>query len=225
MDEIILDVAPNTFQNNIEYFNKMVSEIKKIDTKKYKITFKTQMFSSGSKAAEINLPFDRNILLKCFCICQEAGYQFTSSVFDYASLRTLLDSAIPIPFIKIACRDSIYPLGGFVPRNIPIYVSVVENRMRAGEISKWLLYKRDKVLICVPEYPAARAGYGISLYNTNISDHTEGLKLFDEWQSHNDDISRKDTLCFEMHYVLERKASNPDAGPFAKTISELSLIL
>jgi hypothetical protein len=224
MDEIILDVAPNTFQNDTGYFARMVSEIKKIDTKKYKIIFKTQMFSPESKAAEINLPFDKHILRDCFNACQEAGYQFTSSVFDYPSLRMLLDADIPIPFVKIACRDSLYPLGGYVPRNIPIYVSSIERRM-TGEISKWLLYKRDKILSCVPEYPATRAGYGISLYNTNISDHTEGLKLFDEWQSHNDDISRKDPLCFEMHYVLERKASNPDAGSFAKTISELSLIL
>jgi sialic acid synthase SpsE len=210
MDEIILDVAPNTFQNDTGYFARMVSEIKKIDTKKYKIIFKTQMFSPESKAAEINLPFDTRLLKYCFNACQEAGYQFTSSVFDYSSLRALLDSDIPIPFVKIACRDNIYPLGGYVPRNIPIYVSAAERRMTGG-ISKWFIYKRDKILDCVPEYPATRAGYGISLYNTNISDHTEGLKLFDEWQSHNDDIARKEPLCFEMHYVLERKASNPDA--------------
>lgn len=224
MDEIILDVAPNTFRNDIEYFSKMVSEIKKIDTGKYKIIFKTQMFSPKSTAAEINLPFDVSLIRMCWNICQAAGYQFTSSVFDYPSLHILLDACIPIPFIKLACRENLYHLGGFVPRNIPVYVSVKENT-RSREVSSWLLRKRDKTLLCVPEYPAARTGYGIGLDSTNISDHTEGLSLFDDWQSQNETRSLDEDLCFEMHYVLERKASNPDAGPFAKTISELSLIL
>ena len=244
MAEIILDVAPNTFKNDLYYFDKMVKFIKKIDTNKYDIIFKTQMFGGLSEAAKVNIRLDNSLLKEMNIICEGYGYKFTSSVFDYYSLVCLLGAGFPVPFVKLACRPELYYLSAHIPRGIPIYMSVDTRKFSSvnalnQEIE--ILAKRRKMilrdqgiegakfLLCVPEYPCKESDYQFNLFNRSISDHTEGLKLFDRWENDNafvDELTRNQSnCCFEMHYVLDRDQSNPDAGSFAKTISELSLIL
>ncbi len=244
MAEIILDVAPNTFKNDLDYFEEMVNAIRKIDTEKYDIIFKTQMFGSNSEAAKVNLRLANSILKEMNTICEECGYKFTSSVFDYYSLVCLLGAGFPVPFVKFACRPELYYLSNFIPHGVPIYMSIDTRKYQSvnslnQEIE--ILVKRrkmilldheidsDKFLLCVPEYPCKESDYQFNLFNRSISDHTEGLKLFDRWENDNafvDELTRNQSkCCFEMHYILDRDQSNPDAGPFAKTISELSLIL
>ncbi|MFA5397851.1 MAG: N-acetylneuraminate synthase family protein [Methanogenium sp.] len=244
MAEIILDVAPNTFKNDIGYFASMVNEIRNIDTKKYSITFKTQMFSSSSDAAKINICLDNSLLVKMHEICKEANYKFTSSVFDYYSLVCLLGQGFKLPFIKLACRENLYYLSNNIPRGIPVYISVdckKYNDIHSYDKYVEQLAKRrrlilpigdsegDKFLLCVPEYPCKESDYQFDLNYKNVSDHTETLVLFDRWENDNlfteKELRDNSNCCFEMHYVLERSQLNPDAGTFAKTISELSLIL
>jgi len=244
MAEIILDVAPNTFKNDMKYFETMVSKIRKIDTEKYDIIFKTQMFGSNSEAARVNTRLDNSLLKEMHTICEESKYKFTSSVFDYYSLVCLLGAGFSIPFVKIACRPELYHLSLHIPRGVPIYLSIdcskyqTINALDAGIeqlakrrkiISPNGMKDSDKFLLCIPEYPCKESQYQFKLENRSVSDHTEGLNLFDRWENDNaliDPKTREEySGCFEMHYVLERDNKNPDSGPFAKTISELSLIL
>ncbi len=244
MAEIILDVAPNTFKNDMEYFKKMVAEIAKIDTRKYDIIFKTQMFGGTSEAAKINIRLDNSLLKEMHTICEESKYKFTSSVFDYYSLTCLLGAGFSIPFVKMACRPELYHLSLHIPRGVPIYLSIDCSKyqtINALDTGIEQLAKRrkiistdgmkdsDKFLLCIPEYPCKESQYQFKLEDRSVSDHTEGLNLFDRWENDNsfvDELTRNQSkCCFEMHYVLERDNKNPDSGPFAKTISELSLIL
>jgi len=218
MIEIVLDVSANTFKNDVNYFKRMVDEIKKIDSKEYKITFKTQLFEPTSKAAEVNECLLHDTFIEMHRYCNQSGYQLTSSVFDLYSLKFLLE--FNIPFVKIACRPETYFLLGFIPRKIHVYISTDCRK----NCSDFPYYGNEHLLECIPEYPASEEDYlkhsfQKGRWELNISDHTPGMYLFKKFVDYKK--MEEGTYIFEMHYVLERDAKNPDAGLFAKTIDEL----
>jgi sialic acid synthase SpsE len=226
MIEVILDVSANTFKNDIEYFKRMVDEIIKIDSKKYKIIFKTQLFSPESEVAKINKCLNPATFTGMYTYCKGKEYQLTSSVFDKFSLDFLL--LHDIPFVKIACRPEMYFLIGRIPREIQVYIS---QDLRDG-VNSIPYYGNEEILDCIPEYPAHINDYKkIFKFGRpflNISDHTQGTELFNKFIEYHNDLQIEDNKMksiFEMHYVLEREKDNPDSGPFAKTINELKEIL
>ena len=160
MIQIVLDVSANTFKNDINYFENMVKQIDAIDSNRYNIVFKTQLFSKDSEAAKVNKLLHPRIYEKMNLICEEYGYSLTSSVFDRESLIFLLQFIEYIPFIKIACRPDLYHLLSNIPDDIPVYVSV-DCRESIPDITfKTLLTNKEiRLLKCIPEYPANTKEY------------------------------------------------------------------
>ncbi len=237
MIQIVLDVSANTFKNDIVYFENMVQQIRTIDSRKYQITFKTQLFSKDSEAAKINIVLEHTIFYKMKCICEDYRYGLTSSIFDISSLVFLLDY-INLPFIKIACRPDLYNLIESIPNNIPVYVSIDCRESGPSAFFHYQLANRTiRTLKCIPEYPAKTKDYIDNIFKTkepiysNISDHTTDLKLFNYWKSNLSYMGESGYNfpfkyeIFELHYVLEHDSNNPDAGAFAKTIKDLKEIL
>ena len=237
MIEIILDVSANTFKNNINYFENMVSKISEIDSSKYKIVFKTQLFNKDSEVSKVNTVLNLNTFRDMFAVCTAYGYELTTSVFDKESLAIALQHEIT--FIKIACRESLYKLALEVPKDIPVYISVDARKKYPKIIYDFIVSKQNvKLLQCIPEYPAKEIDYMYSVFEKeavypkfcSISDHTTNLNLFRYWRHNLKDLEDAGTFLpydgsFEMHYVLEHDKNNPDAGAFAKTPDDLREIL
>ena len=213
MAQIILDLGSGlSTQNDTQYVDAIVQSIKEVDTGKHEVILKAQLFTNQPP----NVPLDQLVFNHLYMAGHEAGYKVTASVFDMESLRFLLN--FEVPFIKIACREELYWLIMEVPRKVPVWVSIQNDREQAivngGGATKFLL--------CVPNYPALLFDYEQAAQAFNnplslgcVSDHTEGLAL---WYKHSPYI-------WEKHFVLERDPNNPDAGPFAVTPSELAEIL
>ena len=197
MSQIILDMGSgNTCHNSIDYACKMIEAVAAIDSHKHEVIFKWQLFSNEPP----NLPLDHLVFSRAYSYAKAAGYKTTSSVFDTRSLDFLLN--FEIPFVKIACRPRLYWLIGEVPRKVPVYVSW-DGKQAAPDGDYVRLY-------CVPKYPAPIEEYnswtGICFKNRpNISDHTEGLKLWKKWTP----------LIWEKHFILEDDPKNPDAAGHA----------
>ncbi len=238
MIQIVLDVSANTFKNNWGYFEQMVQQIKTIDSGKYNIVFKTQLFSRHSEAAKINIPLDHEVYEEMNRICGDYNYSLTSSVFDNISLDFLLHFSEDTPFIKIACRSDLYNLIENIPSNIIVYVSIDCRKTISDALHKSITNNRTlRVLKCIPEYPANTKDYIDNIFKipgyiySNISDHTANLKLFKYWESSIAHMGEAgfhfpfEYEIFEMHYVLKHDDTNPDAGAFAKTIKDLTEIL
>lgn len=217
MSEIILDISPNTHLNSNIIIHRMINEIKKIDTHKHEIIFKTQIFRN----APPNLPITPEAL-NFFGFCSKlAGYKWTASVFDLESLDMLMKYEEEIPFIKVACRKDLYWLIGEIKRKIKVYVSF--DGITLPEMEK--MQAHDRLLLCIPKYPAEWREYieranGYTFNNIamdwNCSDHTVGFELW-----HRRDIK---PAIIEWHYC-EKDSTGPDAGPFAKTVDDLKEIL
>lgn len=211
MKEIILDVSANTTKGDIKYFVDMVEEVKRIDTKKHLIIFKTQLFKSNGPESKNNRYLQNDEFNQMFEESLKRGYMLTASVFDYESLDFLLKYRIP--FVKIACRPDLYWLGKLVPTNIPLYISLTANSMK-----HYSLFPRITPFVCVPKYPASIDDYTTNLapvMAVSISDHTDEIVFFKS-QPH---VSK-----WEMHYVLEHDKDNPDSC-VAKTPKDLEQIL
>jgi sialic acid synthase SpsE len=213
MAQLILDMSANTFGDDLSYIMQMMDEIKAIDTGKYEIIFKTQLF----KSAPPNIPLNPEVFDFMYYYGKKLGYQVTSSVFDKESLNFLLK--YDVPMVKIANNRNLDYLIEEIPRKIPIYISV-DN---VGDRHK-LFNEIDniKILACVSKYPATENDYNESFgsYLNNfwfdgISDHNAGTNLFKKYQPN----------IWEKHYVLEHDSNNPDGGLFSATIDELKEIL
>ena len=201
--QIILDVGSgNSLGSDPRYTESVVNAIKEVDSGKHEVILKAQLFQDQPP----NKPLRQLVFDRLYDYGAQVGYKVTASVFDIPSLKFLLN--YEAPFIKIACRPDLYWLMGEVPRKVPLYVSYAGNpgATQWGEGVTWLF--------CIPHYPARKEDYLIAR-PTILSDHTEGLDLFKEL---------KPTI-WEKHFVLEREADNPDAGPFAIGLAELKEIL
>jgi len=217
---LVLDCGSgNTCKNDRTIVRRMIEEVVRVDTHKHKVVFKWQLFTS----APPNEPLNLEVFYEAHDLAREAGYECTASVFDKESLAELL--AVPVPFVKIACRPALYPLIGEVPRRIPVWVSVRDPEKPPPE------YLDDLVIpiLCQAQYPANYSFYkrrlNISPWVPGVSDHTVGfevLKLL---------VSLKKKFCvppnsysWEKHYKLP-DSTGPDAGPFAVTAEDLKEIM
>lgn len=216
MSRIILDMSANTHKNDHQTIEKMMYEIKKIDTGKHEIIFKAQLFLE----AGLNIPLTHEAFDFMYLYGTYLGYAVTSSVFDLPSLKFLL-TYNPC-FVKTANNRSLDYLIGEVPRKIPVYQS-----LGWGEESEYLdIYTRK--LLCVSKYPAEFEDYDSKMFFVSnvfnnysmarsydgISDHTIGLELFKRYKPE----------IWEKHYKLS-DSTGLDAGPFAITPEELKEIL
>ena len=201
MSQIILDMGSgNTCKNSIPYVEKMINAVVAIDGHKHEVIFKWQLFQDEPP----NVPLDWFVFARAYKYAKDKGYKTTSSVFDRKSLDFLL--TFDVPFVKIAARPTKYWLVEKIPRGIPVYLSYKDPKdlPKPGMVL-------DKLMFCVPKYPAAMEDYERSEYLFSfpdcfaISDHTEGLYL---WKRYHPDI-------WEKHFILEDDPSNPDAAGHA----------
>lgn len=197
MGIIILDLGSGNGRGNvIQYQREVIDYINFIDRHRHKIILKYQLFQK----ARPNIPLDPKVFDECFAYGTRLGYQVTASVFDKPSLKFLLE--YPVPFVKIACQRDKYPLVGEVKRRIDVLVSV-----EAKDTEAQAHLTCCRLLLCVPDYPAAVKSYGVierfSWY-AGVSDHTEGLEL---WKSNHAKVE-----LWEKHFTMERDPKNPDAA-------------
>ena len=205
--QVILDISANTHRNDPDEMRKLFGAIPKTD--KHEIVLKTQFWSRDNPQGD-NEATTFPGLGMFIDIARKSGYEATSSVFDRLAMFNFL-TFFEAPFIKIACRPELYDLAQYVPRGTPIYYS---ESVKAGP-APLVYYEEefDKVLACVPEYPAKFSAYKSAIDDCDgFSDHTVGRKVFDVCH---------EGCIYECHYVLERNSTNPDAGPFAKTPEDL----
>lgn len=203
---IILDFSANTHKNNLEYAKKMIDEIKKIDTGKHEIVFKSQLFV---KAGD-NIPMDRMLFDILYRYAADLGYKMTASVFDKESLEFLL--GYDIPFVKIANNRELDYLINLTPRGIMVIRSV------SSYHKLYCAHENGADLFCVSKYPATYEDYNKQIPPSCrlnlISDHTTDWRIYNE---NKPDI-------YECHYKLE-DSTGLDAGDFARTPSDLREIL
>ena len=208
---IILDFGSgNTCKNDIKIVERMIDELKAVDTGKHEVIIKWQMFGHAPPNERLMwVTFDH-----AYNYAKEKGYRTTASVFGMTSLQHLLQ--YDIPFVKIANRPDLYWLAGEVPRKIPVYVSTgVQSSM--DNPSEYFVGDQDVLLKCVSKYPATVEDYEGRMYNIPlryISDHTTDFTL---WNRH-------PIVIIEWHYKLE-DSTGPDAGEFARTPKQLEGIL
>ena len=210
---LILDVGSGNSLPDMDTVHELLAAIKEVDSGKHTIILKAQIFEDVPP----NKPILKCVFSQLHKYGNENRYKVTASVFDIPSLKYLLD--YDIPFVKIACRTDLYWLIGEVPRKIPVYVSIADER-GYGAIQG---YSNTTWLFCVPKYPALLFDYeavpswapGFPLSHAWISDHTEGWALYHKYHPE----------VLEKHIVLERSPDNPDSGPFAITPSDLKEIM
>jgi sialic acid synthase SpsE len=228
MLQIILDFGSgNTCKNDLEYIHRMIDVLAFVVQKKQRpidkqyndvsyfdqwaglkeIIIKWQLF----EAAGTNLPLTQDSFASAYEYGVSKGFRVTSSVFDEASLRFLLQ--FNIPFVKIANNRKLDYLIDLIPKEIPVYTSY-------GRKADLIEHLGDSniPLACVSEYPVNIEKYeqefGSMLLRKAVSDHTPGLELYKKYQP---DI-------WEKHYKLSDSVGL-DAGPFAITPEELEEIL
>ena len=197
MSQIILDISANTHKNDFEYIQRMLDELKAVDTGKHEIVIKHQLFE---KAGD-NIPLEKHIFNWAYLYAKKLGYKTTSSVFDKPSLDYLL--TYDVPFIKIANNRKYDWLIGEIPRKVPVYVSGSDK----GNVN----------MCCVSKYPAMMLEYlpfGGKKLSMAISDHTPDWQLYNEYLP----------SIYECHYKLE-DSTGLDAGVFARTPKQMAQIL
>jgi len=208
MKTIILDFGSgNTCKNKKDYAKKMLDIFRKVDSGKYKIIIKWQLFQ---KAGD-NIPLQKNIFKYAHQYANSLGYECTSSVFDISSLTYLLE--FNIPFVKIATNPKYDSLMKCVPKGMWIYKSILHGLGYKNSAQR-ILYMN-----CIPKYPAEKKDYiDILEYNKGrpyyISDHTDNFDIF---KKYNPEI-------YECHFKL-KDSTGLDAGSFARTPKQLREIL
>jgi sialic acid synthase SpsE len=204
MKQIILDCGSgNTCSNDLSCVMQMIDSVPKLDGPE--IILKWQLF----KEAGENIPLERGIFDFAYAYGRARGFKTTASVFDFDSLYFLLQYGIP--FVKIANNRQLDYLTGFVPRNIPIYLS--------WDGTDEPIYPFiDELLSCESKYPATIADYYTHFSTCEledaVSDHTVGTELYRRYQPR----------IWEKHFKLPDSAGL-DAGPFAITPAELEELL
>ncbi|MDD5016528.1 MAG: N-acetylneuraminate synthase family protein [Eubacteriales bacterium] len=212
MKKIILDFGSgNTCQNDAKYIKRMYDELKAVDTGKYEVIVKWQLFERAGD----NIPLLPENFEYAYEYGTRLGYKVTASVFDKNSLDFLL--RFDIPFVKIANRRELDWLIGEVPRCVPIIVSI-----GGDEEYRNAKYRENvEFLFCVSSYPATIDQYYkisdqliFQWGHPKISDHTTNYNL---WQRYRPEI-------VEWHYKLS-DSTGLDAGPFARTPEQLAEVL
>lgn len=201
---IIIDMGSgNTCRNSRNLVEEMLERLAAVDPQR-RATPKFQLWDEGTEPQCMRLQWE------VFEAAVEAGmalgYRVTASVFDKPSLDYLL--SFDVPFVKLANRPYLRPLGRYVPRGIPIVSS-----RGVGEPAGPCEFS----MVCVSEYPAdprLYEGAPLEALQEGISDHTVGFDLWEKYKP----------LVYEKHFKLEG-ATGPDAGPWAATPEELGAVL
>ena len=215
---IILDPGSATnCANDYRLVHKIIDSIAHVDTWKHDVVIKWQLFKNvmyqGKKLPEL----EHDVFLYAKDYAARYGYDTTASVFDEESLDFLL-STDPC-FVKIACREAMYPLMSSIPDNVPIIVSVDNVEKHNEFIDK---YNVEAVLCCVPDYPAHPLVYEnlfSGLLHYGISDHTDGSHkplwyLYEKYKP----------VYYECHFALP-ESTGLDAEDFARRPWQLKEIL
>jgi sialic acid synthase SpsE len=206
----------NTSKNDKTIVKQMIDAIKAIDTGKHEIILKAQLFLDDG----INIPLDHDVFDYMYHYGREQGYKVTSSVADLESLKFLLQ--YDIPFVKIPNDRKLDYLIGYIPRDIPVYVSCNDHFMMTNIFCwEWKYIDNITPLACISNYPATIAEYEHEedfYWNLTrkcpVSDHTIGLDLFKKYQPQ----------IWEKHYKLP-DSQGLDSGSFAILPEELREIL
>ena len=215
MKQIILDLgAGNNTENKPLNIYKMIDEIYCMQRKTDKeLIIKFQLFENIVKLE----PLDKKLYCFAYYYAEMLGLKVAASVFDKPSLDFLL-SFKNTPFVKIACRNYLYKLIKYIPKDIPVLVSVDDVEKRDELIKKYPGHELN-FLYCVPEYPAYPVRYMALFYanlSLGISDHCVTLGLYKKYQPY----------FYERHFVLEHKDTEDEFGDdFCSTAKELELIL
>lgn len=198
---VIIDMGSgNTCLNQESIISDMIDQFVKADTHKHEVVIKWQLFE---KAGD-NIPLRRDAFIYAYKLAEKYGYQTTASVFDMNSLDFLL--RFDILFVKIANRPDLYWLTDKI-EDVPIIKSIASPELFDGNC-----------LCCVSDYPAKAKDYekifSEEQLRKGISDHTTDWKLYKKYQPKH----------YECHFKLE-DSIGLDAGPFARTPSQLKEIL
>ena len=209
MKEMILDMGSgNTCKNDKKIVEDMIDAVCEIDRSKYRVIFKWQLF----KSAPPNVPLEQEIFDYAYSYAAKKGYETTASIFDADNLIFLLRH--DTPFIKIANNFKSAQQIIQIPTTHRVYSSFSFPFRAVLNHS----YEEYVQFCVVSKYPAESWEYekyfGWELRRA-ISDHTYNDHLV---KIYNPDY-------YECHFVLEREASNPDAGLFARTPENLERIL
>lgn len=201
---IILDCGSSTTcRNDPKIIEAMIDAIHENAPREH-IVIKWQLFKDtllvdGLKPIK---PLDRELYLHAVEYARGYHYLTTASVFDSESLEFLLDTCPP--FIKIACRSHCYGLLPEIPEDERLVISVANHTVYKHFKT---FYPDADLLCCVPQYPANTTVYeGLfsGLLHYGISDHTEGLYLWEKYQPN----------IIEKHFCLD-DSTGPDAAEFA----------
>ena len=209
MSKIILDFGSgNSCRNDKAIIKRMYDELKVVDTGKYEVIIKWQLFEDWYG----NTPLTHEAFDYAYQYGTSLGYKVTASVFDKPSLDFLLQ--YDVPFIKIANRRELDWMIGEIPRKTLVYVSYGNEK----DLNK---APRDiRPLICASKYPATIEQYeaifttGQAFRLVAISDHTTNFGLWYRYQPQ----------IIEWHYKL-KDSVGLDAGEFARTPEQLAEIL
>ena len=195
----------NTCRNSTSRIREMIDGISMVDTEKYKVLLKMQLFT---KAGD-NVPLRPQVFDYAFEYAAGLGYDLSASVFDDEWLKWLLEREPA--FIKLACIPELHYLSLAVPESVQVFASFASD---PGP-----LLSNIYPLCCVRKYPAKIEDYDRAFswgyLSAGISDHTKGFTLMRKYRP----------FVFEKHVVDVREEGNPDAGPFAATIRDLEGIL
>ena len=202
MAQFIIEMGSgNTCRNDRAEVEKMIDAVAGVDSGEHEVILKWQLFVH----APPNEMLYSGVFDHAYHYAKMYGYETTASVFDELSLKFLL--LYDVPFVKIACRPHLYSLIRKCPA--PVYVSVSRPDILDDEPGVTRL-------CCVPEYPASLEDYERIFPNLrHVSDHTVGWQLY----------RRARPEIIEKHFVHERRAVNPDAGPFSVLPHELGEVL
>jgi sialic acid synthase SpsE len=209
MSQIILDFgSAETCQNDPTIIKRMIDELVKVDTGKYEIIIKWQLFKQ--KTIPHLKALHQSVFGGAYHYAKKKGYQTTASAFDEESLYFLL--GYDIPFVKIAANPKYWWLGYLINKNHKIYISVPTNRNSVP-------FDVDMILACIRKYPATMEDYVKEYITTGesivaISDHTADFNMFNKWKP----------IVYETHYKLSDSIGK-DSGPWAKTPEQLQEIL
>jgi sialic acid synthase SpsE len=191
----------NTARNDPAIIKQMIDLVDLVDTAEHEVILKWQLFTD----APPNIPMTHEAFDFAYHYAAKFGFETTSSVFDIESMRFLM--GYDVPFVKIACRPELYGLAKY--STVPVYIS------SSGSLVD---IPNATIMACIPKYPATIKEYEdrFTVEDLNIvSDHTVGWGLYLKYQP----------AIIEKHFVHERRADNPDAGPFAVDAKMLRMVL
>ncbi len=206
---IILDIGSGETIQKIDDFIELVTQISEYDTGYHSIVFKCQLFTNS--VIKYLKPFKKDLFRECYdwlVNSEYSQYDLTASVFDMESLGFL--EKFDVPFIKIACRDWVYPLIHHITKNIVVSLENPNQMIEFPNLN--IMY-----MMCVPKYPAIIEEYENVFghwLGLGISDHTENLELYKKHRP----------MVYERH-LCSYHNDLPDRSSYASTPEEIGEIL